>query len=140
LNREFYLAKSKLCPDEVFGTHRHRLAAEQGDAFSQTRLGFIYEYGEGVPQNYAEAATWFRLAADQGHVVAQDVLGGLYFSGRGVLKDYVVAYMWLSLSAAQGDHDAAKTRDLVAKVMTPAQIAEAQKSAREWKPIKKPPQ
>jgi hypothetical protein len=65
-----------------------------------TRLGFIYEYGEGVPQNYAEAATWFRLAADQGHVVAQGVRGGLYFSGRGVLKDYVVAYMWLSLSAA----------------------------------------
>jgi TPR repeat protein len=53
-----------------------------------------------VPQNYDEAAKWFRLAADQGHVVAQDVLGGLYFSGRGVLKDYVVAYMWLSLSAA----------------------------------------
>src|SRR5665647_1597615 len=49
-------------------------------------------------------------------------------------KDYVVAYMWFSLSAAQGDHDSAIQRDLVAKLMTPAQIAEAQKLAREWKP------
>jgi hypothetical protein len=42
--------------------------------------------------------------------------------------------MWLSLSAAQGDRDAAETRDRVMKLMTPAQIAEAQKLAREWKP------
>ena len=87
-----------------------------------------------MPQNCAEAAKWFRLAADQGHVVAQDVLGGQYFSGRGVLQDHVVAYMWLSLSAAQGDRDAAETRDRVMKLMIPAQIAEAQKLAREWKP------
>ena len=120
--------------DYVEAAKWHRLAAEQGDVFSQTRLGFIYEYGEGVPQNCAEAAKWFRLAADRGHVVEQDVLGGQYFSGRGVLQDHVVAYMWLSLSAAQGDRDAAETRDRVMKLMIPAQIAEAQKLAREWKP------
>jgi len=48
--------------------------------------------------------------------------------------DYVRAHMWFSLSAAQGDQDAAKYRDHVAKLMTPAQIAEAQKLAREWQP------
>lgn len=120
--------------DYVEAAKWHRLAAEQGDVFSQTRLGFIYEYGEGVPQNYVEAAKWFRLAADQGHVVAQDVLGGMCFSGLGVPKDYIAAYMWLSLSAAQGNRDAAETRDRVIKLMTPAQVAEAQKLARKWKP------
>jgi hypothetical protein len=44
--------------------------------------------------------------------------------------------MWFSLSAAQGDKDGAKGRDMVARKMTPAQIAEAQKLAREWKPKK----
>jgi uncharacterized protein len=40
--------------------------------------------------------------------------------------------MWFNLSAAQGDQDAAGARDSIAKRMTPAQIAEAQKLAREW--------
>jgi uncharacterized protein len=49
-------------------------------------------------------------------------------------RDYVRAHMWFNLAAAQGDQDAAKARDDVAKLMTPAQIAEAQKLAREWRP------
>ena len=49
-------------------------------------------------------------------------------------QDYVQAYMWYTLVAAQGDADAAKKRDNVAAKMTPAQIAEAQRLAREWKP------
>jgi S1-C subfamily serine protease len=42
--------------------------------------------------------------------------------------------MWFNLSAARGYQDAAKSRDLIAQRMTPAQIAEAQKLAREWRP------
>ena len=49
-------------------------------------------------------------------------------------EDYVRAHMWYDLSAAQGHPNAAKQRDDVAKLMTPAQIAEAQKLAREWQP------
>ena len=49
-------------------------------------------------------------------------------------QDYVRAHMWFNLSAAQGNQDAAKNRDNIAKRMTPAQIAEAQKLAREWQP------
>ncbi len=47
---------------------------------------------------------------------------------------YVYAHMWLNLSAAQSDQISAKERDDLAKRMTPAQIAEAQKLAREWQP------
>ena len=50
--------------------------------------------------------------------------------------DYVMAHMWVNLSAAQGHKKAVKARDILAKKMTPDQIAEAQRLAREWKPKK----
>jgi hypothetical protein len=42
--------------------------------------------------------------------------------------------MWLNLSVARGMKQAATSRDKLAAGMTPAQIAEAQKLASEWKP------
>jgi uncharacterized protein len=57
----------------------------------------------------------------------------MYAKGQGVPQDYVSAHMWYSLAAAEGLTDAAKERDTVAAQMTPAQIAEAQRLAREWK-------
>jgi FOG: TPR repeat, SEL1 subfamily len=116
-----------------------RLAADQGDASAQFNLGTMYDKGEGVPQNYAEAAKWYRLAADQGDADAQYNLGIMYAKGQGVPQDYVSAHMWFNLSAAQGNQNAVKGRDITARRMTPAQIAEAQKLAREWKPTKQPP-
>lgn len=111
-----------------------RKAADQGGAQSQVMLGAIYLKGEGVPQDYAEAATWLRKAADQGDAQSQVMLGGLYVLGKGVPQDYVQAHLWSNLAGASGDAGAVKMRDLVAAEMTPAQIAEAQKLAREWKP------
>jgi TPR repeat protein len=76
--------------------------------------------------------------ADQGVAGAQYNLGAMYADAHGVPLDYVEAYKWLSVSASRfpaGSRDAAvKMRDLVAAKMTPAQIADAQKLAREWKP------
>ena len=40
--------------------------------------------GKGVPQDYAEAAKWYRLAADQGFAKAQNSLGAQYATGEGV--------------------------------------------------------
>ena len=116
-----------------------RLAADQGDANGQFMLGVMYATGQGIPQNYAEAVKWYRLATDQGSADAQYNLGGMYATGQGVQQDYVSAYAWLSLSAAQGEQSATKSRDLIARRMTPAQIAEAQNLAREWKPTTQPP-
>ena len=109
-----------------------RPLANKGDAGAQSALGTLYDRGWGVPQNYAEALKWYRLAADQGDAGAQYSLGSMYQSGLGVPLDYVRAHMWFNLSAAQGYKTAAKARDEWAKDMTPAQIAEAQKLAREW--------
>lgn len=61
----------------------------------------------------------------------------MYAQGRGVLQDFIQAHMWYNLSAAQGEQRAAEARDALAKQMTPAQIAEAQRLAREWKPKEK---
>jgi hypothetical protein len=112
----------------------HRKAAEQGYAEGQNDLAVMYNFGRGVPQNYAEALKWYYRAAEQGLAKAQDNLGIMYANGQGVPQDYVSAHMWFNLSAAQGDADGIKNRDLVAQHMTPPQIAEAQKLAREWKP------
>ena len=85
-----------------------------------------------MTQDNAEAVKWFRKAAEQGHAQAQLYLGIRYASGEGVPQDYVLAHMWYSLSAAIGHQDGAKARAAIATLMTPAQIAEAQKLAREW--------
>jgi uncharacterized protein len=109
-------------------------AAEQGNADAQYNLGEIYNGGYGVPQDYAAAASWYRKAAEQGDRYARFQLGLMYDDGEGVPQDYATAHMWLNLAAASGYQIAAQARDRVAKHMTPAQIAEAQKLAREWKP------
>jgi TPR repeat protein len=112
----------------------YRKAADQGHARAQYNLGFMYNDGQGVPQDYAEAVEWYRKAADQGYVRAQYNLGVMYNDGTGIPQDYVQAHKWFNLSATKGDAHAVKARDIVAAKMTPAQIAEAQKLAREWKP------
>ncbi len=116
----------------------YRKAAEQGATEAQNSLGFMYYKGRGVPQDHAEAAKWFRKAAEQGHARAQSNLGLMYIQGIGVPQDYVQAYMWFNLAALRSppgaEHDiAVKNRDVLAAKMTPAQLAEAQRLAREWK-------
>jgi TPR repeat protein len=61
----------------------------------------------------------------------------LYANGLGGSQDLVQAYMWYSLAAGNGYEIATGYRNHLAKQMTPAQIAEAQQLAREWKPLKK---
>ena len=113
--------------------------AEQGHVDAQNLLGIMYREGHGVLQDHVEAAKWFRLAAEQGFAGAQASLGVTYLEGLGLPQDDVQALMWFNLAASRfppgEDHDrAVQDRDTVAKRMTPAQITEAQKLAREWRP------
>jgi len=91
-----------------------------------------------VPQNFVEAAKWFRLAADQGLSSAQFMLGEMHVLSEGVPFDLVRALMWLTLAAAQGYERAIEARERIAEHMTPSQIAEAQKLASIWKPKSEP--
>jgi TPR repeat protein len=101
-------------------------------------LGIMYDSGQGVPQDYTQAAKWYRLAADQGNAIAESKLGVMYYFGQGVPQDYTQAHKWLNLAASQGNTEAGKNRDLLAALMTPAQIADAQKLASEWRPVPTP--
>ena len=98
----------------------------------------IYAEGKGVPQDFSEAMIWLRKAADQGHRRAMHDLGAIYAKVR-VPPDYVLAHMWLSLSASKGEQIAVKNLEIVERQMTPAQITEAQRLARDWKPATQPP-
>ena len=112
-----------------------RPLADDGREDAQYFLGFMYYNAKGVAQDYAEAAKWFRLAAEQGHAPAQYSLAHMYLNGQGVKQDYILAHMWFDLSAAQGTQIAVTGRDDAARQMSPTQIAEAQKLARDWKPM-----
>ena len=110
-----------------------RPLAEQGEVRAQHRLG--------VCTNTAPACRRITRRQRRGTArplsratPAQAGLGVLYFNGQGVRKDYVRAHMWWNLNATQGYGQSFANGDNVAARMTPAQIAEAQKLAREWKP------
>jgi len=90
-----------------------------------------------VAQDYVAIVS----SAEQGDASAQYNLAVMYDTGRGVLQDYVLAHKWYNLAAshyatweADIGASAARSRDRLTTRMTPAQIAEAQKMAREWGP------
>ena len=109
----------------------YKLAAVQGDAYAQSNLGFMYERGRGVIQDYTEALKYYMLATMQGNATAFNNLGVMFEAGNGVTQDYVIAHMWYNLAAAKLADKAEENRDLLAKKMTPIQIAEAQKLAKQ---------
>ena len=129
-----YYSGNGVTQDFAAALRWYRKAADQGNAAAQNNLALMYNNGQGVTQDYTEALRWYRKAADQGHARAQYNLGTMYDLGRGVTQDYVQAHMWYNLAAAQGQKDAGKWRDSLAEKMTPTQIAEARKLAREWNP------
>lgn len=119
----------------------YRKAASRENPRAHFYLGNMYHRGEGVRQDYVEAFRWYRKGADGGNAAALYSLGLMYDRGEGVPQNYVQAHMWYNLAAARftateadGRALAVNGRDTVAGKMTPAQIAEAQKLASEWKP------
>lgn len=56
--------------------------AESGYAKAQYRLGRLYEYGQGVPQDYDLAFYWYSRAAAQDYKPAAHILRGWQFSKR----------------------------------------------------------
>jgi hypothetical protein len=79
-----------------------RALAEQGDAQAQYRLGRMYHYGQGVPQDNDEVLRWYRKAADQGYAAAEYGVGYMYMYGLGVQSDYTEAVRWCRKAADQG--------------------------------------
>src|SRR6478672_7132348 len=76
--------------------------AHAGDPIAQTKLGLMYAYGWGVPQDYVAAAKWFTPAAHEGVAEAQYELGKLWVEGWGVPQNDAEMVKWHSLAAGQG--------------------------------------
>ena len=90
-------------------------------------------------RDFATALRIWRPLAQGGDATAQGNLGFMYYNGQGVPQDYVQAHKWFNLSAARSTsadprNKAVRNRDIAAAKMTAAQIGEAQRLAREWKP------
>lgn len=89
--------------------------------------------------DHKKAERIYRPLAEQGDAEAQYALGYMYRNGEGVPKDYVKAYMWFTLAIERlprldnaGRSLAESNRTLLTTMMTPAQIASAQKLAKKW--------
>jgi TPR repeat protein len=135
-----YLMGQGVPKDDTQTVRWYMKAAEQGFAlepFVQYYLGLLYFNGHGVPQDDTQAVQWHRKAAEQGFALALNSLARLYANGRGVPRDYVEAHKWETLAVERASGAAQKkrfgdARDEFAKKMTPDELAEAEKRARDW--------
>jgi hypothetical protein len=105
------------------------IRAQEGDPLAQTYLGLKYDLGDGVPQSYEQAATWYEKAAEQGVADSQLYLGAAYAQGKGLPQNYALSYKWLTLAAprlvGQDRTVAVKLLERVRRHMPPGQIATA---------------
>ena len=138
---EMYIFGHGVRKDADEGVRHYKKALLAGYAPAGWELGRIYYLGEDVERDYAQSAKWFRLSAEQGYAISAHQLALLYRDGEGVPKDFVSAHMWSNLAAAWAKPEATilkaaatALRDSLEGSMTPGQIAEARRLAREFKP------
>jgi len=118
--------------DKTKAAKLFRMSAKGGDGKAQTLAGLVYGEGLGVNQDFKESAKWYRLAAAKGYATAQYNLGIMYRDGKGMDQDILASHMWLNIARKNGIDDGSMDKDELEENMTPDQIAEAQKLAREW--------
>ena len=63
----------------------------------------MYEFGQGVVQDYTTALAWYRQAAERNFAPAQNNIGILLLYGQGAQQDYAEAVVWFRLAAEQGN-------------------------------------
>ena len=116
----------------------HRKAADQGEAKAQFSVGVMYFKGLGTKVDHAEAFKWYTRAANQGDPAAQYNLGAMYDKGDAVKRDPVKAAALYTLAATARLRAAAAAKRQLAKSMTAAQLAQAEKEARAFTPALEP--
>ena len=79
-----------------------RNLAKEGDAQAENNIGYLYERGLGVPQDYSKALKWYKLSADKSLPEAQYNTGLLYHYGYGVAKNQSEARKWFERAAKKG--------------------------------------
>lgn len=97
------MPRSVEMPPAMLGPLSLRHAAANGDPTAQLEIAARFAEGKGVPQDFAQAATWYQRAAMHGHATAQYRLGALYERGLGVPADVARARVWYGRAAEQGN-------------------------------------
>ena len=109
----------------------YRLSAEQGLDVAQFELSRMYAEGKGVIQDYNTAIKWATYAAEQGFPGAHYFLAMSYEQGHGVVQDRVSAYMWANIAASNGHEYGLGFRNHIKKILSPSELRDGQKLARE---------
>ena len=116
-----------------------RELAQMGHGGAEFMLGVMYFYGHGVERDQGVASIWFYKSARQGNPAAQLAFGSMFIRGVGVSPDPVKAYKWLSLARTSGIKDIVSQADVLlaqtAQRMSADEIKEADKEARDFKPV-----
>lgn len=74
----------------------------KGSYPNANRIGYMFQYGQGVNVNNMEAVKWYRKAAEHGFAAGQNNLGYMFNFGKGVSQDYAEAVKWYRKAADQG--------------------------------------
>jgi hypothetical protein len=128
-------------PDYEESAKWFRLAAEQGEVLAERYLGTMYANGQGVARDDKEAVKWYGRAAEQGDADAQASLAAMHSAARGTSQNYVQAHKWFSVAASRFPAServkraqAIRNSERLAEKMSPSQVEEAKRLAREWQP------
>ena len=78
--------------------HDLMMTAVQGDADAAYQLGYLYETGDGVPQDEKEALRWYLMGAQKGHSKAQFNLAVMLEEGRGQVtaEQLALSQQWVA--------------------------------------------
>jgi uncharacterized protein len=74
--------------------------------YAEAYLGAIYEEGDGVPVDYAQARAWLTKAVAFAVPVAENALGRMWYDGQGGPRDRAEARKWFLLAAQHGSAEA----------------------------------
>jgi TPR repeat protein len=127
--------KSSLGADAAGAVESYRLAADRGNALAQFNLAVIYELGQGVPPDCAEATKWFLKAAEQGDAGGQLEMGKRCHRGsfaplaQDARESRIEAYKWFKLAAAQGYKNSEMHCEQIGLAMTGEERTEGQRRA-----------
>ncbi len=133
LAQKWMAAHDKIVPPvDVEGVQWRLDRALRGDVDQMFLVGMMYDIGHDVTQDRGESVRWYLKAAAQGHVGAQYNLGAAYYLGYGVAQDYVEAHKWFSIANITGLERAIVNREIITRLMTPGQLAEARSRKQDW--------
>lgn len=118
-------AQQQLQSDQAAAQTLHQLATA-GDAASQFQLSLLYRTGRGVPADARQSLQWLRRAAAGNYPEALSNLGGEYAKGQMLAQDKVRALALFYLAQAAGLSEAGTNAQVVARNLTPAQVAQGQ--------------